>query len=90
MYMAGGVLFPIFNTWPWVARVSAICGLPISAIGLVAASYGDKVWHLVLTQGVIYAFGGSILYYSTILFLDDWFHERKGLAFGVMWVSTNL
>jgi len=27
------------------------------------------------------------MYCSCIMYLDEWFVERKGLAFGVMWVS---
>lgn len=87
MYIAGAFLFPIFNKWPIVARVCVVAGMPIMAGGLLAASFATKVWHLILTQGVIYGIGGSIVYYATIMFLDEWFEQRKGTAFGVMWVS---
>jgi len=29
------------------------------------------------------------MYSSCIIFLNEWFVARKGLAFGVMWVSHN-
>jgi hypothetical protein len=36
---------------------------------------------------VVYALGGGFAYTPAILFLDEWFIRRKGLAFGIMWVS---
>lgn len=55
---------------------------------LFGASFASKVWHLVLTQGVLYAIGGALLYFPTCAFLDEWFVKRKGLAFGVMWAGA--
>jgi hypothetical protein len=42
---------------------------------------------LIANQGVIYAIGGSIVYFPALLFVDEWFIQRKGLAFGVLWVN---
>lgn len=33
----------------------------------------------------MYAIGGGLAYAPAIVFLDGWFIQRKGLAFGVMW-----
>ena len=57
------------------------------AFALVISSFASRVWHLIATQGVLYAIGGTLLYTPTILFLDEWFIQKKGLAFGVMWVG---
>lgn len=43
---------------------------------------------LILTQGVLYAIGSSLLYSLSILYLEEWFINRKGFAFGVMWART--
>jgi MFS family permease len=48
------------------------------------------VTHLIATQGVLYALGGSIAYSPCIVYLDEWFTRRKGLAYGVMWSGTGL
>lgn len=55
---------------------------------LVAASFATEVWHLIITQGIFYAIGGSLLYSPTVLYLDEWFLERKGLVFGIMWAGV--
>jgi hypothetical protein len=40
------------------------------------------------TQGVLYAIGGSIAYAPCVIYMDEWFVKRKGLAFGIMWVCA--
>lgn len=68
-------------------RISSIIGLAILIIALVASSFSTTVWHLILTQGFLYGIGGVLLYSPVIVFVDEWFIRRKGLAYGVMWVS---
>jgi MFS family permease len=90
MYIIGLVLSPIYKRWPRLRNRSAYVGLPIIALSLIAASFANSVWQLMLTQGILYGFGGSIIYYPTLLLLDEWFIRKKGFAFGVMWVSAIL
>lgn len=89
MYMAGLLLFPAYKTWPKLADRSKWVGLPLMATALIAASFANNVNHLLLTQGVLFALGGSVVYYPALVFVDGWFIERKGLAFGIMWVSQS-
>ncbi len=86
--MSGLVLFPAYKKFPNLANNSKWLGLPFMAIGLIAASFAQNVQHLVLTQVAIYALGGCIIYYPTLLYIDEWFIQRKGLAFGIMWAGT--
>lgn len=55
---------------------------------LAISSFATKIWHLMLFQGVLYSIGGGIAYSPMILFVNEWFIRRKGIAFGIMWVST--
>lgn len=87
MYLAGGVYFALLQLYPRIRRPSCAIGLVVLAIALVSSSFAQSVWQLVLTQGVLYGIGGSLLYCPVILFMDEWFVRRKGLGFGVMWVS---
>lgn len=87
MYMAGLVLFPAYKTWPSLADRSKWAGLPIMAAALIGASFANKVSDLILTQGILFAIGGSIVYFPVLVFVDEWFIEKKGFAFGIMWVS---
>lgn len=87
MYMAGLLLFPAYRIWPRLADRSKWLGLPIMAAALVGTSFANSVNDLILTQGVLFGIGGSIVYFPVLVFLDEWFIERKGFAFGIMWVS---
>lgn len=88
MYMAGLVLFPAYIVYPRLPNMLKWAGLPIMAAGLICASFCDSVLQLIATQGVVYAIGGSIVYYPTLVWLDEWFIQRKGFAYGIMWAGT--
>lgn len=89
MYMGGLILLPAYKTWPNLANISKWVGLPLMAAALIGASFANNVNHLLVTQGVLFGLGGSIVYYPALVFLDTWFIERKGLAYGIMWVSQS-
>lgn len=90
MYMIGLVLFPAYKKWPHLAAISKWAGLPVIALSLILASFATNVTQMILTQGVLYAIGGSLLYCPTLVYVDEWFIQRKGLAFGIMWVCSPL
>ncbi|KAB8293952.1 hypothetical protein EYC80_009424 [Monilinia laxa] len=85
MYLFAPVSLYVLETFPPIRRLSSIVGLVIVLVALVAASFATEMWHLIVTQGVLYAVGGSLLYSPTMFYLDQWFVKRKGLALGVMW-----
>jgi nitrate/nitrite transporter NarK len=88
MYMAGLVLFPLYKRYPRLANTLKWTGLPLMAASLIGASFSQTVNHLIITQGAIYGLGGCVVYYPTLLYLDEWFVQRKGLAYGIMWAGT--
>lgn len=88
MYLGSPFSFAMLQRFPLHRRFCAVAGLVIMTISLVASSFASRVSHLILTQGVLYAIGGSMLYTPTVIFLDEWFIKRKGFAFGVMWAGT--
>lgn len=57
-------------------------------LSMVAASFCNTVGGLLATQGVLYAIGGLTLYFPAMIFVDEWFIARKGLAYGVMWAGS--
>ena len=57
---------------------------------LLSSSWARSVPQLVATQGLLYAIGCSLVYTPTICYLDQWFVERKGFAFGMMYAGTGV
>jgi len=86
MYLGQPLIFALLHSWPNLRRPSTVAGLGIMCVALAASSFSTNTTHLILTQGVLYAIGGSVAYAPTILFVDEWFVRRKSFAFGVMWV----
>ena len=62
-------------------------GFFIMCLALGLSLFSTTTTHLILSQGISYGIGASLAYAPTILFMDDWFARKKGLAFGIMWVS---
>ena len=90
MYFGAPVVSYILHRWHHTRRFSSAIGLIISTVALVTASFADTVWELILTQGLLYGIGGSLLYNPMIFYLDGWFDRRKGLAFGILWAGTGI
>jgi MFS family permease len=83
-------VFSALTKWPKLRRPATLVGLLLMCIALAAASFATSVTHLIVTHGILYAIGGSICYSPTILFVNEWFIRRKGLAFGIMWAGTGV
>ncbi|KAF4464344.1 hypothetical protein FALBO_8820 [Fusarium albosuccineum] len=90
MYLGIPFAMSLQRLYPKHSRWSPIIGLFVMCVALALSSFSQNTTHLILTQGVLYAIGGSISYCPCILYMDEWFAKRKGLAFGVMWSGTGL
>ncbi|KAK2744377.1 hypothetical protein FQN57_004272 [Myotisia sp. PD_48] len=88
MYLGSPLCFAAMQRWPLLLRWSPTFGVVCMVLSMICSSFATEVWHLILTQGVMYGVGGSLMYNPVILYVDEWFIRRKGLAFGVMWAGT--
>jgi hypothetical protein len=77
MYLSAPLIFGLLQRSPPIKRLFSIIGFIIVTIALIAASFASNVVHLILTQGVLFAAGGAMLYSPTIFHLDEWFVARK-------------
>lgn len=90
MYLDLPIVFGLLRRWPQYQRLSTTGGLITMCLALGLSSFATNTTHLIITQGVIYAIGGSFAYSPCIMFIDEWFNKRKGLAYGIMWAGTGL
>ena len=90
MYLGAPFTFAALQRWPKYRLAYLPIGLFIMVTSLIGSSFASTVQHLILTQGVMYAIGGNLLYTPTIVFLDEWFVHRKGFAYGIMWAGTGV
>ncbi|KAM0715752.1 hypothetical protein Q7P37_008266 [Cladosporium fusiforme] len=90
MYFAAPFAALAVQRWPQYRRRASCCGLAVMIAGLVAASFCNSVNALIATQGVMYALGGLVAYFPGMSMIPEWFIQRRGLAFGIMWAGTGL
>ncbi|KAI2602074.1 MFS general substrate transporter [Hypoxylon sp. NC1633] len=90
MYLTAPLIMGLCRIFGQYARWMSIFGLFTMCLSLAMSSFSTTVPHLIVTQGILYAVGGGIAYCPCILYLDEWFMRRKGLAYGIMWSGTSL
>ncbi|QDS73305.1 hypothetical protein FKW77_005944 [Venturia effusa] len=57
---------------------------PICITGLVAGSFAANLGGLIVTQGVVYGIGFLIFYYPILSFVNEFWVERRGMAYGLL------
>ncbi|KMQ45647.1 Major facilitator superfamily domain [Trichophyton rubrum] len=74
---------------PLVSRVSGNANQKIATAGccLMSASYAlaslsQKLWHLLLTQGLLYGMGSSMVYFPILSVAPEYFDRHRGAAMG--------
>ncbi|KAK5664090.1 hypothetical protein OQA88_305 [Cercophora sp. LCS_1] len=90
MYISAPLIMYALQRYPRLGRWSPLFGLLTMCLSLSLSSFATTVTQLIATQGVLYAIGGSLVYSPCIVYLDEWFVTKKGLAYGVMWSGTGL
>ncbi|KAF2704431.1 putative MFS monocarboxylate transporter [Pleomassaria siparia CBS 279.74] len=90
MYLSSPFTFAVLSRWPRLRRWFGPIGLAITAIGFLFSSFATKVWQLIATQGILAGLGSGLLFTPATLYLDEWFVQRKGLAYGVMWAGKSV
>jgi hypothetical protein len=89
LYILAPVTFMSFNFSPHLRKWATTYGLVVVVAALLLSSLATEVWHLVLTQGVLYAIGGCLMYYPVFLYIDEWYVSRKAFAYGILWAGSS-
>ncbi|KAF9106229.1 hypothetical protein BGX29_010102 [Mortierella sp. GBA35] len=67
----------------WGYRVTAMAGSLIMTAALCLASFSTQLWHLYLSQGILFGIGASLVYFPSIAAPTHWFEKKRGLAMGI-------
>ncbi|KAF7725115.1 hypothetical protein EC973_000442, partial [Apophysomyces ossiformis] len=70
------------------ARFVMALGSVMMALGLILAAFSYEIWHLYLTQGVLFGCGASLVYMSVVAVIPQWFTTRRGTAMGISSAGT--
>jgi MFS family permease len=64
-------------------------GWALCILGLVGASFATQVWHLHLFQGITYGAGWVVYWSPVLVIVNEWWIERRGLAYGIWFTASN-
>ncbi|KAI8324850.1 MFS general substrate transporter [Martensiomyces pterosporus] len=67
----------------WSYRKLCFIGVVFMAAGQLVASFCREPWQFCLTQGIIFGFGGGLVFSPTSTAPARWFTKRRGLATGI-------
>ncbi|KAG0379591.1 hypothetical protein BGX24_012548 [Mortierella sp. AD032] len=67
----------------WGYRATSIAGTGIMTAALVLASFSTQLWHLYLSQGLLFGIGASLVYFPSVAAPTHWFEKKRGLAMGI-------
>ncbi|KAI5456638.1 major facilitator superfamily domain-containing protein [Mariannaea sp. PMI_226] len=70
-------------------KVSFLGGI-IFGLSMILASFGQQLWHFVLTQGLLLGIGTSLSYMTSVTVAPTWFSARRGLALGIILSGTGI
>ncbi|KAM0449518.1 hypothetical protein ACHAO4_007538 [Trichoderma viride] len=85
MYLLMPVAFVILSKYPYLRRWCGPLGLVLTVVSLSASAFVTSIAGLIATQGALYSIGCGLLFSPISLYMDEWFVQRKSLAYGIMW-----
>ncbi|KAK1148076.1 hypothetical protein N8T08_010711 [Aspergillus melleus] len=64
-------------------RPTMFCGVVLETASLICASFASHIWHLFLTQGILFGMGLGLLFIPTAAVVPQWFTTKRSLASGI-------
>ncbi|KAH8552001.1 major facilitator superfamily domain-containing protein [Umbelopsis sp. PMI_123] len=64
-------------------RPTMMIGTILAPLGLILSSFANQLWQVYLSQGVLYGFGGALVFSPSISLPPQWFDKYRSLATGI-------
>lgn len=92
LYLSMPILFALFTKrWARFRQAAALLGTGIACLSFLLSSFSSNVWHLVVTQGVLAAFGCALVFSPMTLSLGEWYKtSNRALAYGITLSCKNI
>lgn len=65
-------------------------GVLLMSLGFGLASLSSQIWHLLLTQGLLYGIGSSMIYFPILSVAPEYFDAHRGSAMGFILSGTGV
>ncbi|KIK52303.1 hypothetical protein GYMLUDRAFT_970230 [Collybiopsis luxurians FD-317 M1] len=90
LYLTSPIILLIINRYPRYKKNAIILGVVLCVSGLLGAAFARTISHLIITQGIMFSIGGSLVYYPMSTYFFEWFWVKRGIANGVMTSGTGV
>lgn len=71
-------------------RATMMCGVLLETASLLLASWSSRIWHLFLTQGLVFGVGLGLLFIPVAAVVPQWFTSKRSLASGISMAGAGL
>ncbi|KAI7860372.1 major facilitator superfamily domain-containing protein [Circinella umbellata] len=71
-------------------RFNYALGSVLMGLGVILTGFSHEIWHIYLTQGVLYGFGCAFVYMSIASVIPQWFSKKRAFAMGICASGTGL
>lgn len=88
MFLGGPIFGKVFDNYG--PRYLLLTGSILHVFGLMMTSLSTEYYQILLSQGVVSAFGSSMVFYSAMSSVGTWFFRHRAAAFGVMAAGSSL
>ncbi|KAF9266419.1 monocarboxylate transporter [Marasmius fiardii PR-910] len=81
---------PLISSSRLSIKIVALSGAFFMSLGLFLASFATKLWHLYLTQALLYGLGASMYYFPILAVTPLYFDRHRGFAMGIVLAGSSL
>jgi MFS family permease len=89
MYLELPIFFALLKSYPHLRQWATPVGIILMCLSLTLASFAKTVTQLILTQGVLYALGGGFGWVTVLFYVEEWFVQKRSLAYGIIMVHIS-
>lgn len=71
-------------------RITMLIGTIICPLSLILASFATQLWHIYLSQGVLFGIFAAFVFSTSVTLPSQWFTRRRALATGIAVSGTGI
>ncbi len=83
---------PFASAWTksYSPRTITLVGAVLFAVANILASFGQSLWHFILTQGLLLGCATCMVYIPAVTVAPGWFTSHQGVAMGIILSGTGV
>lgn len=71
-------------------RMLVQCGTILVSLGLICTGFCNQLWQFIITQGVLFGVGSSLVYLPPVVCAPPYFSTNRGIAMGIIFAGTGI